>query len=133
MVFCDRSTKWIREDIDYRGVVISDDLEMKAVREGYGIGEAVSMGLEAGIDLFLVCERRDAIEEALETLERASEDPRLYERIDRAAARIDEMAARYGRRPPPAWEDVQVALAAEHLPEGIAVAAMESADPTERA
>ena len=46
-------TRLLRKKWGYRGVVISDDLQMKAIR--FPLEEAVRLGIEAGIDLQLVC------------------------------------------------------------------------------
>lgn len=50
----------LREELGYKGVVITDDLEMAAVAAHYEIEEMVELGLRAGIDIFLIC-RSEAI------------------------------------------------------------------------
>lgn len=54
----------------FEGVVVSDDLEMKGVAETFSFGQSVELGLAAGVDLFLVCRREDALEEAVDAAAR---------------------------------------------------------------
>ncbi len=44
----------LRRELGFDGVLVSDDLEMKAIADNYGIGEAAVVGAIAGVDLFLV-------------------------------------------------------------------------------
>ncbi|MEE3328024.1 MAG: beta-N-acetylhexosaminidase [Myxococcota bacterium] len=45
----------LREKLAYRGLVISDCLEMNAVSKRYAMEEMIELGLDAGIDIFLIC------------------------------------------------------------------------------
>lgn len=79
----------LRRQMGYQGVVISDDLEMKAVLDHYGIAESVRLGLAAGVDAFLVCHQIDRQEEALEALIRAAEaSSELKNRLLESAGRV---------------------------------------------
>jgi beta-N-acetylhexosaminidase len=44
----------LRERIGFTGVVISDDLQMGAIRDAYGFDEAVALAIEAGVDLLVI-------------------------------------------------------------------------------
>lgn len=44
----------LRNQLNYKGVVISDDLQMKAITEHYGFETAVRKALEAGVDILLI-------------------------------------------------------------------------------
>lgn len=44
----------LREELGYQGVVISDDLEMKAVRGRWAVPEVVELATRASVDLFCV-------------------------------------------------------------------------------
>ncbi|HXS16481.1 MAG TPA: beta-N-acetylhexosaminidase, partial [Polyangiaceae bacterium] len=61
----------LRGELGYEGLVISDDLEMKAVSEHFGVGPAAVLGLAAGVDQFLVCRHAQVAIEVIEALERA--------------------------------------------------------------
>jgi beta-N-acetylhexosaminidase len=43
----------LRGQLGFEGVIVSDDLQMGAIREHYGFEEAVAMALEAGVDLLV--------------------------------------------------------------------------------
>jgi beta-N-acetylhexosaminidase len=46
--------EFLRRDIGFKGVVITDDLEMGAIQQLWGTGEAGVRALQAGVDLLLV-------------------------------------------------------------------------------
>lgn len=48
-------TTLLREQLGFRGLVLSDGMEMKAVMDLYGIEDAVWRALCAGVDICLVC------------------------------------------------------------------------------
>lgn len=43
----------LRKDLKYRGVVISDDMQMKAIRSFYGLETAIKMAISSGVDILL--------------------------------------------------------------------------------
>jgi beta-N-acetylhexosaminidase len=45
----------LRQKLGFQGVIMSDDLEMKAVEKYFSFDAFPRMGVEAGIDMFLVC------------------------------------------------------------------------------
>lgn len=57
------STPWLkdilREKMDYRGVLLSDDLGMHAAKSVGGLLERTQLSLQAGCDLVLVCQPGD--------------------------------------------------------------------------
>ena len=48
-------TDLLRRELQYPGVILSDDLEMKAIAAGYNVPEAAVMAIEAGCDGALIC------------------------------------------------------------------------------
>src|SRR5215475_1843855 len=48
-------TGLLRKELDYHGVVFSDDMDMKAISDHYGVAEAVALCVRAGIDVMLFC------------------------------------------------------------------------------
>lgn len=90
----------LRDRIGYEGVVISDDLEMKAIADHHSVGEAVVEGVRAGVDLFLVCHHEEVQAKAIESLVRAVRQGRVPEaRIAEAGRRVDRLVKRYVRPP----------------------------------
>ncbi|HWB20683.1 MAG TPA: beta-N-acetylhexosaminidase [Phycisphaerales bacterium] len=58
----------LRQELRFDGLVVSDDLEMKAITEHFGVEEAVVKGAIAGIDLFTICHRDDVQRKAIQAL-----------------------------------------------------------------
>jgi beta-N-acetylhexosaminidase len=102
-------TGLLRQELGYDGVVISDDLEMKAVSEGWGIANAGVGAIEAGCDLLLICSRvDDCFSTHAALVRRAEEDPVFEARLRDAARRGLELRRRV--LPRPSLEALQVAL-----------------------
>jgi beta-N-acetylhexosaminidase len=100
----------LRGRLGFDGVIVSDDLEMAAVASRYTIEEMVTLGLRAGLDVFLICKRPSlwcAAYEQLLRLAMASSDDR--DRVLRAAARVRKAkAAALGSHPwrPQGWASI---------------------------
>lgn len=93
-------TGLLREELGYDGVIVSDDLEMKAVFDHFGVAESAVRAIEAGCDLLLVCSRLELLEEAAAALvARAERDDAFAGRLADAAARVDRMRAAFPSRP----------------------------------
>jgi beta-N-acetylhexosaminidase len=89
----------LRERLRFRGVVFSDDLEMKAIAGRYDTGDSAVAALEAGVDWLLYCESLDLADAAIDALERAApRRARLGARMEEAAARIDALRRSHLRR-----------------------------------
>ena len=56
---------YLRNNLKYNGVIISDDMVMKGVQD-YGSTEAIIKGIEAGLDMFIF---RDANKETINAIE----------------------------------------------------------------
>ena len=86
------SSWWIkrvlRGELGFQGVVVSDDLDMKAVNGRYPVEEVVRESLAAGVDAFLACRDPEIQRLAEEALARASTDPALSRRFDEAVGRM---------------------------------------------
>lgn len=87
------SRKWItdilQKKIGYRGLVVSDDLEMGGVLKSASIDEAAVDFICAGGDLCLICHQQEFVEKAFETLQRThSRDARFRRRVQQATRRI---------------------------------------------
>lgn len=81
----------LRLRLGFDGVVVSDDLNMKALADHYSMDEMIQLGLRAGVDIFLVCEHEDRRVAAFEALVKLGEGNSLdRERIRLAATRVRE-------------------------------------------
>ncbi|MBK8011546.1 MAG: beta-N-acetylhexosaminidase [Deltaproteobacteria bacterium] len=89
----------LREKLGYAGVIVSDDLEMKAISARWGIGEAAVRAIDAGCDQLLICHHLERLEEAHEALIHAVESGQLAtSRVREAAERVARLKARYVNR-----------------------------------
>lgn len=67
----------LRTETGFRGVCISDDLEMQAISDHYSVEEMTHLAFEAGLDIYLMCHTLEKQVEVLETLMKIAEDPRI--------------------------------------------------------
>jgi hypothetical protein len=59
----------LREKMSYRGLIVSDDMEMKAVARHFQPEQAAIMGINAGIDHFLICHSEEVVDAYLVAIE----------------------------------------------------------------
>ena len=87
----------LRKRIGYRGIVVSDDLEMRGVLAAAPMEKAAIEFVRAGGDLCLVCRREENVLQAYEALVRASEsDRRFARRVAESARRILAFKKKWG-------------------------------------
>ena len=87
------SRKWmqevLRKKIGYRGLIISDDLEMGGVLSTGAIEDVAVETLRAGADMFLVCHNQELVWRGYEAVLRTAErDRKFAEHVERAARRV---------------------------------------------
>jgi beta-N-acetylhexosaminidase len=121
----------LREKMGYDGLVVSDDLEMRAIADHYAIEDTVVRGLNAGVDQFLCCHTAEIAHRAIEAVVHAVEAGTISRKTLAAAnRRIQTFSDRYTR---PALEtpDLNVLRCDAHLAliERVSRGA-EAADPT---
>lgn len=63
--------KMIREDLKYRGLIITDDLDMKAMAKHYDRNKIPVRALKAGADILLYCNEPESPPRALDAVEAA--------------------------------------------------------------
>jgi beta-N-acetylhexosaminidase len=79
----------LRDELGFAGVILSDDLEMKAIAATYSVPDAAVQAIAAGCDALLICAGHvDAQVAALEALVHAVEDGQIpYKRLEDALTR----------------------------------------------
>jgi beta-N-acetylhexosaminidase len=79
----------LRDELGYDGVILSDDLEMKAIAKAWSVPDAAVQAIAAGCDGVLICSgNMEAQVAALEALVHAVEDGRIpYKRLEEALSR----------------------------------------------
>lgn len=105
-------TTLLREELGFRGVLVSDDLEMKAVAADHAPEESALIAIGAGCDLLLVCKEEDAADACHAALTREIEKSAAFRaRASEAAGRVAALRDRARtlgemRRPGPSIAEV---------------------------
>jgi len=87
---------WLRDEIGYNGVVMTDDLDMGAVSRYYDIRTMTRQVVAADVDLALICHRGARMEEAYEEMLRiSSEAPEMADLARRSLGRILNLKKKY--------------------------------------
>ena len=89
-------TDILKKRIGYRGLIVSDDLEMGGVLSTAPVGEATVEFVRAGGDLGLVCHREDRVLEAYEALVKAAESDKSFsKRAEESTRRVLAFKKKY--------------------------------------
>ena len=82
-------TEILRDRFGFKGLLLTDCLEMDAIRANYPNGEGAVRAIEAGVDILTISHTYAAVKEAAEAIYRAVETGRLSEaRIEESYQRI---------------------------------------------
>ena len=86
---------YLRNILNYNGIIISDDMVMKGV-QNYGSLDAVIMGIEAGLDMFIY---RDADKNTIDTIENLAkiveQDANLQQKVVESNKKISALKEKY--------------------------------------
>jgi beta-N-acetylhexosaminidase len=109
-------TGLLRGELGFEGVVISDDLEMRGIADGWAVPDAAVEFLAAGGDLALICADAEGQRAAIGAVRRAIATGRLAtSRIGESLARVGRLKARYVPREPPTLAEARRVIGcAEH-------------------
>ena len=68
----------LRKDMGFSGLVMTDDLDMGAILNHYGLDETMRLGIEAGNDMLMICHRIEmaaAAKKAIGTMGKKLDEP----------------------------------------------------------
>jgi beta-N-acetylhexosaminidase len=83
-------TGLLRTELQFDGLVITDDLEMGAIIKNFGIGEGCVLAINAGADMLAICADPDRIIEGFRSVLEAVKTGRITEdRLDESLDRIE--------------------------------------------
>lgn len=91
----------LRRDLGYNGVVVSDEMSMKAISSNYGFYEAASLAINAGVDILLynsnlLTTNNSLVRSLIDYIEKKVLDGTIPEsRIDESYQRIMNLKGRY--------------------------------------
>jgi beta-N-acetylhexosaminidase len=104
----------LRYELGFGGVIMTDDLTMKAITDSYSVPEAAELAVEAGVDMFIV-EDATLAPAVLQQLVAAVQAGRISEqRIDESFGRLQALKERYGL-PRPGAGDLSLVGSPAHL------------------
>jgi beta-N-acetylhexosaminidase len=113
-------TQLLREEMNFEGLIMTDDLDMGAILNEYGLEETIRLVIAAGNDLAMICHRVPSISEAHRTLKKLPSDQthRALESVARFKenlARPDEFSEAAFRKINNEIWDLRVAVLGEEL------------------
>jgi beta-N-acetylhexosaminidase len=60
----------LRQTMGFKGLILTDDLEMGAIKKEWGVAEGAVASFEAGADILLICEDQSEVLKSIEILRR---------------------------------------------------------------
>ncbi len=93
----------LRNTLGFEGLVITDDLQMKAITDKYGLGESVCLALAAGVDMLIMGNNLEydpqLLQKLIPTVLTAVEEGRIPEaRIYEALQRVEKIKKKFEKR-----------------------------------
>ncbi|GLX67725.1 beta-glucosidase [Paenibacillus glycanilyticus] len=89
-------TKLLREEMQFNGVICTDDVEMKAIRDHYEPEEIGVLAVQAGNDMVLMCHTADFQDRVVAGIVAAVQDGRIrMEQIDESYERIRQLRCKF--------------------------------------
>lgn len=89
-------TDLLRNQMKFKGVIVSDDINMKAIADNYPLSTALEKGLNAGVDIFIVANHyADDTARIVNTIAQLVKSGKVQEsRIDEAYQRVMQLKQR---------------------------------------
>jgi beta-N-acetylhexosaminidase len=88
----------LRNELGFDGVVISDDLEMKAIADHFGVERGAIAAATAGVDLLLCCHTPATQHATIDALSReAAANPVLFQQMRESTRRLERLHERFVR------------------------------------
>ena len=84
----------LRSELGYSGLIVSDDMQMRAITDRYGLAEACCKAIAAGIDLLIIGNN-------------LCHDPHIFEKLQQAVLKAVDTGDLSPERIEEAWRQVQ--------------------------
>jgi len=98
----------LRREMGYTGMIMTDDLDMGAILNSFGLEDALHLALEAGNDLLMICHQLHHLQQAASILER--QPHALLERAQASIARFKSDIA-----PPAVFDETEFTAINERI------------------
>jgi beta-N-acetylhexosaminidase len=113
-------TQLLRGEMDFEGLIMTDDLDMGAIMNEYSLEETIRLAVAAGNDLAMICHRVPSISEAHRTLQQLPAEQTIralasVARFKENLARPDEFSEAAFRKIDNEIWDLRVAVLGEEL------------------
>jgi beta-N-acetylhexosaminidase len=113
-------TELLRKEMGFQGLIMTDDLDMGAIMNEYGLEETIRLAIAAGNDLAMICHRVPSIEEAHGTLQKLPAEQTIralasVARFKKNLARPDEFSEAAFRKIDNEIWNLRVAVLGEEL------------------
>ncbi len=91
----------LRQELGFKGVIVTDDMQMKAIADHYGLEDSLCLALNAGADMFIfgnqLSKQQQSAKEIIDLIEKNVKSGKIAaERIDEAYARVVDFKQRLG-------------------------------------
>lgn len=85
--------KLLRDELGFEGVVISDDMQMRAISDHYSLKDSIKLGVQAGLDIFCfgnnLLKEQVQLKDAIQAVEELLDEGHISEdRINESVIRI---------------------------------------------
>ncbi len=91
-------TGLLREKLGFQGLIISDCMEMKAIKDTYGVAKGAVEAIKGGMDLIFISHTPKEVKKSIEAIEDGVQKGEIsMERIDEALGRILYYKEKYGK------------------------------------
>ncbi len=105
-----RVLRHLREELRFRGVIVSDDVEMKALADHFPLRTMAGRGMNAGIDAFLACHKPEVVLELYRGIVQAVEEEEIsHQTILTAEKRVLAWRDRF-YQPPRPWRETKLLI-----------------------
>lgn len=96
-------TDLLRCELGFQGVIVTDDMQMKAIADHYGLDESLCLAMNAGADMFIfgnqLSEKYQSVFELVNLIENSVKLKRIpLERVEEAYRRVVAFKKRIGSR-----------------------------------
>jgi len=88
----------LRDEMNFQGLIMTDDLDMGAILNHLGFAETMQLGIEAGNDFLMICHRVAMAKEAVDAVRSMDRSP-----VDQAIQRVLDFKKRL--QPPHAFSE----------------------------
>jgi beta-N-acetylhexosaminidase len=105
-------TQLLREKMNFDGLILTDDLEMGAIAEHWGVAEGAAAAFEAGADILLICKHQKNFLQSLDLIRsKLLREEIPFQKLSQSTERIRKVRSRLLER----WEAISLIEVKEYF------------------